>query len=67
MFELRRFREAVGITQIEAAVRADVSPPLARAFERHGPDAVIEPAKRARLVALYDGFRRQAELEGKAA
>ena len=60
MSEYQQFRKIVGVTQIEAAVRARVSPPTVRNFERFGPPAVDEREKRARLEELYDGFRRLA-------
>lgn len=68
MSELKKIREAAGVTQIEASVRARVSPPLCRNYERFGPDAVDDLVKRARLDAVYDGFRRDVQLgKGKAA
>jgi hypothetical protein len=62
--QLKKVREAAGVTQIEASVRARVSPPLCRNFERFGPDAVDDALKRARLVAVYETFRRDIELRG---
>ena len=58
--ELQRIRQAAGITQCEAAVRARVSPPLCRAYERLGPVAVIDDQKRARLEAVYGALRIEA-------
>ena len=57
MTELQKIRKDAGITQVEAAVRAGVSPNTARAYERFGGRAVPELAKRARLDAVYSGFR----------
>ena len=64
MSELKKIREAAGVTQIEASVRARVSPPLTRNYERFGPEAVDDPLKRARLEAVYDGFRKDVQLRG---
>ncbi len=64
MFDFAKIRQAAHVSQVEAAVRARVSPPTARAFERHGPEAVIESDKRARLLEVYEGLRRDVELGG---
>lgn len=61
MTELQRIRKAAGVTQNEAAVRAGVSPPLARNFERFGVSAVEDEGKRARLEAVYESFKLEAE------
>lgn len=57
----QRIRRAAQVTQVAVAVRASVSPGTARAFERHGPTAVIAPEKRARLEAVYADLRRAAK------
>jgi hypothetical protein len=68
MVDLKKIREAAGVTQVEASVRAKVSPPLTRNYERFGARAVGDQRKRARLEAVYEGFRREAAArEGKAA
>lgn len=63
MTELQRIRKAAGLTQIEVAVRARVSPPTARNFERFGPRAVSDEDKCARLQATYESLK--AETAGK--
>jgi transcriptional regulator with XRE-family HTH domain len=67
MVDLRKLRESAGVTQIEAAVRAKVSPPLVRNYERFGARAVEDDAKRSRLESVYDGLRREIEARGGAA
>jgi hypothetical protein len=66
MLDFAKLRQRAGVTQVEAAVRARVSPPLARAFERHGDAGVPDEQKRRRLRDVYEGFRQEAEKENAA-
>ena len=65
--ELQRIRKAAGVTQVEAAVRAGVSPLTARNFERFGEAAVEDEAKCASLVAVFAAFKVEAEQRGRSA
>jgi transcriptional regulator with XRE-family HTH domain len=56
MDEFAKLRKQAGISQNEAAVLARVSPPTARNFEKFGPRAVADEAKRARLQEVYSSF-----------
>jgi transcriptional regulator with XRE-family HTH domain len=64
MPDARRFRQLAKITQTEAAVRAGVSPMLARNYERFGDAAVEDSTKLDRLRSVYEGFRRDVERRG---
>jgi hypothetical protein len=55
----RAVREAAGISRDKAAVQAEVSYPTARLFEIGGPEAIKDPARRARLVETYKALERQ--------
>lgn len=58
--DLASIRRQAGVSQNEAAVRAGVAIPTARIFEMAGPHAVLDEAKRAALIRVYDEFRRAA-------
>jgi transcriptional regulator with XRE-family HTH domain len=62
--DAKRVRQLAGITQNEAAVRARVSPMTARNFERFGESAIEDPARRERLVSVYESFQRDVERRG---
>ena len=59
--DYRAIREAVALSRDKVAARADTSHQTARLCEIAGPTAIRSPAIRARLVAVYDDLRKQAE------
>jgi transcriptional regulator with XRE-family HTH domain len=67
MTNLQKIRKAAGVTQNEVAVRAGVSPPTARNFERFGPEAVDDESKRSRLEAVYNAIKSQQAADGERA
>lgn len=64
MTQLQKIRKAAGVSQVEVAVRAGVSPPTARNFEKFGDGAVEDERKLARLKAVYEQLQQR---EGRAA
>lgn len=61
----RETRLAAGLTLERAAVRAGVSPPTLRAFERGGE--ALSAATRQRLTSYYQRFAAQLEAVADAA
>jgi len=53
-------RKAAGYSRERAGVEAGTTSSTVRLFELAGPDAVTDPAKRGRLVVLYDRLRAKA-------
>jgi hypothetical protein len=55
--ELKRIREAAGVSQLTVAAAAKTSMQTVRTFELTNGEGVANPMKRAALANQYAGFR----------
>lgn len=59
MSKWRDLRKSAGISLHKASADANVTPTTGRAFELGGPEAILDPTKRAACVAVWSSFALQ--------